>query len=62
MAKLLGERAIRDLRSYVGLRGDYTPERLFGSAGRNQAADVRAHNREITNTLKAQIGEWTGDP
>jgi hypothetical protein len=33
MAQLLGEAAIRELRSYAGQPGDYTPERLFGSVG-----------------------------
>jgi hypothetical protein len=62
MAQLLGEAAIRELRSYAGQPGDYTPERLFGSVGHRQAEQVRLHNRQIASQLDAQIEEWSPGP
>jgi hypothetical protein len=59
LAKLLGEEPIRDLRSFAGMHGDYTAERLFGNTGRQQAEAVRAHNRQVADGLEAHLSEWT---
>jgi len=59
IAKLLGEEAVRELRSFAGIEGDYTPERLFGSTGRQKAEAIRAHNRQIFANLEAQSSERT---
>lgn len=59
LAELLGEGSIRELRSYAGLPGDYTPERLFASTGRQRASAVREHNRRVFDNLAAQLSEWT---
>ncbi len=45
VAALLGEPAIRELRSYAGLPGDYTPERVFASTGRSSVATICEHNQ-----------------
>jgi hypothetical protein len=58
-AELLGEDAVRELRSFAGLPGDYIPERLFGATGKELADAIRAHNREVGDGLEAQIKEWT---
>ena len=59
VADLLGENAIRDLRSFAGLPGDYIPERLFGDTGKKLADAIRAHNRQVSPGVEAQIKEWT---
>jgi hypothetical protein len=59
VAELLGENAVRELRSFAGLPGDYIPERLFGATGKDLADAIRAHNREVGDGLEAQIKEWT---
>jgi hypothetical protein len=62
MARLLGELAIRELRSYDGQPGEYNPERLFGTTGHRHAEQIRVHNRQITTHLDAQIAEWSAEP
>jgi hypothetical protein len=62
MAEVLGEAAIRDLRSYAGLPGEYRPERLFGESGEQLAEQLQAHNDQIAAALKAQVGEWSVEP
>ncbi len=59
LAQLLGEDEIRDLRSFAGLPGDYTPERRFGSTGERLAKSLRAHNHRIIDVLDAHTKEWT---
>jgi hypothetical protein len=59
VAELLGEDSVRELRSFAGLPGDYIPERVFGTTGKELADAVRAHNREVGERLEAQIKEWT---
>jgi hypothetical protein len=59
LAALLGEPAIRELRSFAGMPGDYVPERLFGTHGRQLADAVLAHNRKVAQALEAQLEEWT---
>ena len=59
VAELLGEDAVRQLRSLAGLTGDYIPGRLFGATGKDLVDAVRAHNRQVAGGLEAQIEEWT---
>jgi hypothetical protein len=59
LARLLGEEEIRDLRSFAGLPGDYTPELRFGSTGERLAKSLRAHNHRIIHVLDAPTKEWT---
>jgi len=61
VSELLGEHAIRELRSLAGLPGDYTPERLFGGTAKRLADAIRTHNREVSDGLASQIKEWA-DP
>ena len=58
VAEVLGENAIRELRSFAGLPGDYTPERRFGTAGKKLADPVRAQNREFSAGLQAQMSDY----
>jgi hypothetical protein len=62
LAELLGEPSIRELRSYAGIRGDYHPERLFGTTGRRKLNGIRDHNRQTVDQLEAQISESTTGP
>lgn len=62
MAELLGEPSIRELRSYAGIRGDYHPERLFGSTGRRKLKEIQDQNRQTVEALEAQISEWNAGP
>jgi hypothetical protein len=62
LARVLGEPAIRELRAYAGLPGDYTPERLFGTTGRRQAGQIRLHNDQTAAQLDAQVTEWSTGP
>ncbi len=62
MAQLLGEVAIRELRSYAGQPGEYTPQRLFGTTGQRHAEQIRVHNSTIASHLDAQIAEWSTEP
>lgn len=61
MGALLGEAVVRELRSFAGLPGDYTPQRLFGSSGDSQATEVRDHNRHLFDALVAHIEAWTDE-
>ncbi len=62
LAALLGEPAIRELRSYAGLPGDYTPQRLFGTTGITRLDAIRQHNQRTAENLKAQLDEWAYPP
>jgi hypothetical protein len=62
LAALLGEEAVRELRSYAGLPGDYTAERHFGSDGRRLLDAINAHNRRVGDDLSAEISEWRAGP
>jgi hypothetical protein len=62
LAALLGEEAVRELRSYAGLPGNYTVERHFGSDGRRLLDAINAHNRRVGDDLSAEISEWRTEP
>lgn len=59
LAELLGEPAVRDLRSFAGMTGDYTPERLFGSTGAQALSRLQTHNQRALQTFRSQVREWT---
>jgi hypothetical protein len=59
VAELLGEDAVRELRSFAGLPGDYIPERLFGATGKRLTDAIRSHNRQVGDGLEAEVKEWT---
>jgi hypothetical protein len=52
---------MRDLRSFAGLPGDYTPERRFGSTGERPrlVKSIRAHNDRIIDAADALTKEWS---
>jgi hypothetical protein len=58
VAALLGEEAVRELRSYAGLDGEYTVERHFGSDGRRQLDAIHAHNDRAAAGFSAEVSEW----
>ena len=61
IAEMLGEPLVRDLRSFAGLRGDYTPGRRFGTTGEHLVENIRAHNQGVARDVDAHVREWT-DP
>ncbi len=55
---LLGQEAVYELYAMAGIKGDYTPERLFGAPGRRLAEEIRAHNHSQAGALFAHTREW----
>lgn len=58
LADLLGEPAVRDLRSFAGMPGDYTAERLFGSTGVQALSRLQAHNQRARERFESHVREW----
>jgi len=55
LVKLLGQRAVCALYAIAGIKGDYLPQRLFGTTGRTLAEDIRAHNDRQAEALIAEL-------